>query len=52
LGTERPAALFERCLNPKEEQADRRLQVVQIALLDGVRNLVLETACRADCGWA
>jgi hypothetical protein len=47
-----PAALFERCLNPGEEQADRGPQAAQIALPDEVKSLVLETTCRADCGWA
>jgi hypothetical protein len=48
-----PTALFGRCLNPREEQADRGPQVAQIALPDEAGSLVLETTCRAaDCGWA
>jgi hypothetical protein len=50
--TETPAPLFERCLNPREEQADRGPQAAQIALPDEAKSLVLETTCRAGCGWA
>jgi hypothetical protein len=49
-----PTAMFSRCLNPREEQADRGEQTAEIALPDKVKSLVLETTCRnrADCGWA
>jgi hypothetical protein len=46
-------AMFSRCLNPMEEQADRGEQTAEIALPDEITSLVLGTTCRnrVDCGW-
>jgi hypothetical protein len=50
--TEQLGPLFQRCLNPREEQTDRGPQAAQIALPDEVKSLLLETTCRTDyCGW-
>ncbi len=43
--------ILERCLNPKEVEADRGEQNVSLDVPAGVSELTLETSCRVNCAW-
>ncbi|KWV59568.1 hypothetical protein AS026_28375 [Rhizobium altiplani] len=43
--------MMNRCLNPKDVEADRPEQTVTLDIPKGVSNLTLETACGVSCGW-
>jgi hypothetical protein len=46
-----PAPLWERCLDPKRQAADRGQQIATITVPQSVEELLLETACRDGCNW-
>lgn len=43
--------LWERCLDPKKQEADRSMHTATIVVPQGVQELLLETACRNGCAW-
>ncbi len=43
--------MMNRCLNPKDIEADRREQSVTLDIPKGSSILTLETACGANCSW-
>ncbi|MEP9378946.1 hypothetical protein ABLE91_19675 [Aquabacter sp. CN5-332] len=43
--------LFDRCLDPMAQPADRGVQTAEISLPAGMASIRLETACRDDCSF-